>query len=247
MFTKTVYSYDPKTLRFIGTVLLSEADGDMSPLEPGVWLIPAYCLETEVPEVPPGHEAFAAVDVPAWIVRAVVEESANEAKFDEAQTPAEKATAAIESLNLVVTEYLEAAAHALKYSTLEAGISYADEPAVAKFYGEGRALRRLRSLVEAAFFERIKSLVDTAAGNDEVLLASLPTASELIDGLPKLDMERMLSDIEAAQASIDAQAAARVAEVATEAAPTAPAVEVEEPIDNSSLLKTKRTTRKKAS
>lgn len=45
MNTKTVYQYDLAGM-YIGTT-----DADESPLEPGVWLIPARCVEIEPPAV----------------------------------------------------------------------------------------------------------------------------------------------------------------------------------------------------
>jgi len=54
---KIVYSFHPKTLAFSGPVLLDESD--ISPLEPGVWVIPAGCLEAEPPAVEYGYFAKA--------------------------------------------------------------------------------------------------------------------------------------------------------------------------------------------
>ncbi len=46
------YSYSPVTGEYVGSVELRE-----SPLEPGVFLVPAHCTETSLPEVPAGHAA----------------------------------------------------------------------------------------------------------------------------------------------------------------------------------------------
>jgi hypothetical protein len=45
MKTKTVYQYDPAGM-YVGPT-----EADESPLEPGVWLIPARCVEVEPPKV----------------------------------------------------------------------------------------------------------------------------------------------------------------------------------------------------
>jgi hypothetical protein len=46
------YNYSPETGEYIGSVALRE-----SPLEAGVFLVPACCTATAVPEVPTGHAA----------------------------------------------------------------------------------------------------------------------------------------------------------------------------------------------
>ncbi|MCP2041645.1 hypothetical protein L1281_002256, partial [Neisseria sp. HSC-16F19] len=48
---KTVCTIDQENL-FIGT---DTADAD--PLEPGMWLIPAGCIDAPVPDIPAGHAA----------------------------------------------------------------------------------------------------------------------------------------------------------------------------------------------
>ena len=49
MSTKTVYQYD------LAGVYVGTTDADESPLEPGIWLIPARCTEVE-PPVPPADK-----------------------------------------------------------------------------------------------------------------------------------------------------------------------------------------------
>ncbi len=56
MKTKTVYSYDPATGEYIGETIAHE-----SPLEKGVYLIPAYATET-APAEPSEHEATVWID-----------------------------------------------------------------------------------------------------------------------------------------------------------------------------------------
>lgn len=44
------YSYDPVTGEYLGATVLRE-----SPLEPGVWLLPAHATRVEPPQAEPGH------------------------------------------------------------------------------------------------------------------------------------------------------------------------------------------------
>lgn len=59
--TKTVYSFHPETREYLGTEVADE-----SPLEPGVWLIPANATETAPPVIPEGHVAMFATDY--WVL-----------------------------------------------------------------------------------------------------------------------------------------------------------------------------------
>jgi len=57
MNIKTVYSFDSDTRFYKGPVYLD--DGDLSPLEPGVYLTPGDCLEESPPHIPEGFRAVA--------------------------------------------------------------------------------------------------------------------------------------------------------------------------------------------
>jgi hypothetical protein len=50
--TKEVYRFHPATRIYLGADLADE-----SPLEPGVWLVPANATEIQPPEIPPGFVA----------------------------------------------------------------------------------------------------------------------------------------------------------------------------------------------
>lgn len=59
--TKTVYSFHPETREYLGTEVADE-----SPLEPGVWLIPANATESAPPVIPEGYVALFATDY--WVL-----------------------------------------------------------------------------------------------------------------------------------------------------------------------------------
>lgn len=54
---KAVYAFDPRTREFIGMTVADE-----SPLEPGVYLLPANTTDVPLPPVPPGWVARFATD-----------------------------------------------------------------------------------------------------------------------------------------------------------------------------------------
>lgn len=59
--TKQVYSFHPETREYMGPEVADE-----SPLEPGVWLIPANATEIEPPVVPAGKAAVFGTD--RWLL-----------------------------------------------------------------------------------------------------------------------------------------------------------------------------------
>ena len=74
--------------------------------------------------------------------------------------------------------HLDSAAADHGYDGINAAVSYADEPSVAKFQREGRAFREWRSLVWAYCYDRLAKF---KAGEIEK-----PTIDQLIAGLPAL-------------------------------------------------------------
>ncbi|MDW9473478.1 hypothetical protein CN100_01190 [Sinorhizobium meliloti] len=60
----TVYNYNPSTFEYTGS-----SEADESPLEPGVYLIPAYATEIAPPEFIPGHIFKWAGS--AWVAEAI--------------------------------------------------------------------------------------------------------------------------------------------------------------------------------
>ena len=84
--------------------------------------------------------------------------------------------ARIAHLRDTVQAHLDAGARALGYDDIKTAVTYADEPAVAKFQVEGQALRAWRSLVWQACYGLLASW--QAGEADE------PAAEELITMLP---------------------------------------------------------------
>jgi hypothetical protein len=79
-------------------------------------------------------------------------------------------------LTQAVQQHLDVTAQSLGYDDIRSASTYADEPAVAKFQNEGRALRAWRSLlwdVAYAKMQRVKSGLEPVP-TAEVLIASLP-------------------------------------------------------------------------
>lgn len=77
-----------------------------------------------------------------------------------------------------IQKHMDAAARALGYDDVKTAVTYADEPAVAKFQAEGQALRAWRSMVWEKCYE---ILADVEAGVREV-----PDDAELLRELPEL-------------------------------------------------------------
>ena len=77
-----------------------------------------------------------------------------------------------------VQQWLDEQARALGYDDIKTAITYAEESAVPKFQQEGQAMRRLRSLVWARYYEILSAV---QAGQRPI-----PTEEELIAELEAL-------------------------------------------------------------
>lgn len=84
------------------------------------------------------------------------------------------------ALSVAVQDHMDAAAKAAGYDDIKSAVTYAEEPAVAKFQAEGLAFRAWRSLVWAACYA-VMADVETGA-------RPVPTALELIAELPVLEL-----------------------------------------------------------
>lgn len=78
-----IYHYDPETLEYIG-----ESVADPSPLEPGVWLIPAYATSV-VPDVAPNEGEILVYENNVWVLK-IREEPIIE-EFDDGMLPYQRA------------------------------------------------------------------------------------------------------------------------------------------------------------
>lgn len=230
MQTKIVYAFDPETKFYTGPVQLDESD--QCQIEPGVWHIPGNCLDVEPPEYRAGEYLVAVGD--HWETRVVREsEPVDEpaAGMPEAPEPTREMRAAYMEVELQAQ--LDATARAHGYRSIDSAVSYADEMSVAKYCGEGRGFRRLRSQAWAKFYEL------TAGDGD------LPTMEVILPQLPPLDVAYVASETAVIQASIDAQVAAALAP-AVAAEPVAEVVASDAADAGAAPVAPKRTKRAKA-
>lgn len=204
---KTVHAFDPHTRAYTGPVVLDESD--MSPLEPGVFLLPGNCLDAEPPAPVPGK--YVAEQGGAWVLLDVpqpVEQPVAEVPAD-APLPMQ----APPSLSALVQQHMDFAARAMGYDDLNSGISYADEEAVPKFCAEGRALRAWRSLVWQKLFE-LQTQID--AGE-----LQLEAPADILPMLPVLQLPEETVPASASPTEAEQAEAAPTATTATASATTA--------------------------
>ena len=189
------YNYHPETAEFVAA-----SEADESPLESGVWLTPAHATALEPPLA--GTDQAAIFKSGAWEIVAdhrgkTYWIAGQQHQIDQLgavppagstpdkppPTPAEASAerlgeikAELASLTQAVQQHLDTKAQSLGYDDIRSAATYADEPAVAKFQNEGRALRAWRSLLWAAAYSKLQRV---NAGLEpvptkEMLIASLP-------------------------------------------------------------------------
>lgn len=154
-----IWNYNPVT-----GVLIGASEADESPLEPGVYMVPAYATEISPPPLTPeGEETYWAGD--AWATRALP------------PPPPPPTTAEyVAVLRGEVQSYLEAIARDWGFDSMLDAVSYVDEPTWAKGQVRGRALRTWRSQVWLQWH--------TVARDIERGVRLLPRADDLIAELP---------------------------------------------------------------
>lgn len=161
MKQKVVYQTDHAGI-FIGKTVADE-----SPLEKGVFLLPAGCVEKAPPAFVVGQRARW-VDGDWLLERIVVDEVAQAPEPSPEQIKA--------SLREAIQCHLDATARQYGYDSMLTAVSYATEPAIPKFQQEGKALSAWRSQVWAYALPQLDAI---EAGE-----RPQPTAYALIEELP---------------------------------------------------------------
>lgn len=134
-----IYSYDRVTGAYHGS-----ANADESPMDPGVFLIPAFATTQAPPTAALGFEARFDSAADLWELVAV---APPQIEVFTPLTPAQRVAA----LRVILTDQVNITAQAFGYDSIDEAVTYADEPAVARYQIEGRALRAWRSMAWAAF------------------------------------------------------------------------------------------------
>jgi len=170
MNTKTVYQIDAHNM-LRGAITLDESD--QSPLEPGVWLIPAGCVEIPPPAIPEGKRAIYTGE--GWdLVNEPVEESAPdpEPKSEPADMLPEDMRRYLTS---IAQKHMDKTAQQRNYDGILSMCTYATSTNP-KFAAEGQAGVEWRDDVWALCYKLLDHVGDGSADS--------PTAAELIELLP---------------------------------------------------------------
>ncbi|MBT0961670.1 hypothetical protein [Denitromonas iodatirespirans] len=163
-----IYHYHPDSGEFIGVSI-----ADPSPLEPGTYLIPAFATSAPPPEPELGKIA-------AWVGGAwrLDPAPAPQPPIEPPEPTEPTEEEIIAELAAAVQSHLDTAARAVGYDSIASAVTYAEEPAVAKFQAEGRTFRAWRSLVWEACYQIMADVQSNAR--------PIPSAAELIAELPAL-------------------------------------------------------------
>ncbi|MFJ3685547.1 hypothetical protein [Pseudomonas sp. NPDC090208] len=166
-------------------ISVSNAPASNGPVDPAVaGLEYGFVLESLFPTSIPFYYGTcpddSEIDVPG-VIEEVTEAQYNSAREQEAQDMAAKALAGIKSVfEQAVQNKLDFAAQAAGYDSIATAVSYAEEPAVAKFQNDGKALRAWRSLVWQYVYQQLDAVL--SGQRDQ------PLIKELLDELPVLTM-----------------------------------------------------------
>lgn len=175
MPSKTVYRIDNHNI-YRGPSTLDESD--LSPLQPGVWLIPAGCVEAQPPAIPKGQRAvYNGAD---WDL---VDEPEPTAEPEQEPELAEMLPEAVRGyLGAVAQAYMDETARQRNYDSILSLCTYATSTNP-KFALEGQAGVEWRDGVWARCYELLDSVESGSA--------AIPTASELIALLPPFSWPEM--------------------------------------------------------
>lgn len=162
------YSFEPSTGLYTGPV-----DVDSSPMEPGVFLLPAFATFVEPPATGANQVAHFNRETQEWGVIDV--QPADDAPAVEFHSVDQRNAA----LKAVVTAHSNTVAVAYGFDDMADAVSYAEEDTVPAYQKLGRALRAWRSVLWNAFDSK---LAEINAG-----VAPVPTAEELVALLPAFE------------------------------------------------------------
>ena len=148
-----LYHYAPNTREYLPRRYPEDHPynfAEPSPMEPGVWLVPAFATLTEPPEVPAGMIAVFDPASDSWALTPT--------GVVHPPPPPPTAEERAAGIRAAVAEHLDVVARAQGFKGIDDAVSYADEPAVVRFQLLGRALRAWRSLTWAATLELIDAI-----------------------------------------------------------------------------------------
>lgn len=165
-----VYHFDQVTGQHVGM-----SDADASPLEPGVYLIPAFATDKKPPVAPEGK--FASFDGSKWALRDIPTPEQEPEPEPVVLTDDQR----IAALRDAVQEYIDAKARTMGYDDIKTAVTYAEEPSVPQFQKEGRALRAWRSVVWESCYQLM--------GGVKAGKVPEPTSKALLELLPTFTME----------------------------------------------------------
>lgn len=174
MTKKIVYQTDVDGV-YVGPVVADE-----SPLEPGVYLIPAGCFEVAPP--PLGNGQRARLVSSGWLV----ETPQVAAPEPEPELEPEEQVPDVQRYADAIQQHMDNAAQTFGYDSVQTAVTYAEEPAWPKFQQEGRGFRAWRSLVWAYTYEQ---LAQVQGG-----LREQPTIADFIMELPALVIPDLASE-----------------------------------------------------
>lgn len=171
MSVKAVYQTDQSGI-FVGVVAADE-----SPLEPGVFLIPAGCVETPPPQIPADMAARWVNG--KWVLETIPVAPASPPEPEpepqtQTQTPEQVQKAFEDAIQL----HMDNAAQTFGYDSVQTAVTYAEEPAWPKFQLEGQGFRAWRSLVWAYAHEQLALVTSGQRAQPSIL--------QLIEELPAL-------------------------------------------------------------
>ena len=161
----TAYAFDQATGEFLSTHQLD--DSDISPREPGVYLIPAGCTLVAPPSVPVG--SFATFDGAAWIVRVRPTPEPPELPEPPAVTTTDYTRA--------VQAALDSKARERNYDGILSACTYVTS-GVPKFQAEGQVCVAWRDAVWAYCYDVLAQV--------QAQTIPQPTVAELVAGMPTL-------------------------------------------------------------